>query len=495
MTNETRSLRVFLCHASEDKAKVREIYQRLQTDGIDVWLDEEKLLPGQEWRHEIPKAVRDSDIILVCLSNKSTTKEGYVQKEITFALDIAEEKPENTIFIIPLRLEECELPGRLRRFQAADYFLESTYQRLLKSFQVRAETVKAKLSPSKIETPSLVEKKPEYKKIAAPAILSSKEGEPMPTGQTPAGIPIYTFAEMSFVKVSAGEFIMGSRYDDKNAFGREVPQHKINVPYDYWIGRFPVTKQQFIEFLNKSHYAFNEKINQYNLDHPITNINWYDAIAFIKWVNRNFRRSLPKNTFFHLANEPEWEKAARGLDGRIFPWGDSFGNAMLGLESCNTEEADYNNTTRVGKFSPSGDSPYGAADMAGNVYEWTRSVAYRPYNKEELEQLNSSQKELETRMEQHNVSLSELPFLSILKPDISEKIFKDLPKKPAQQYFKYPYKNNGLIENLTAKNELMRIVRGGAYKKPLTKARCAYRSAYHPATRYPHVGFRIVITI
>ena len=96
MTNETRSLRVFLCHASEDKAKVREIYQRLQTDGIDVWLDEEKLLPGQEWRHEIPKAVRDSDIILVCLSNKSTTKEGYVQKEITFALDIAEEKPENT---------------------------------------------------------------------------------------------------------------------------------------------------------------------------------------------------------------------------------------------------------------------------------------------------------------------------------------------------------------------------------------------------------------
>ena len=168
MTNETRPLRVFLCHASDDKKEVRKLSQRLQADSIDVWLDEEQLLPGQEWQHEIPQAVRDSDIILVCLSNKSTTKEGYVQKEITYALDIADEKPENTIFIIPLRLEECDLPGRLRRFQAADHFVDGTYQRLLKSFQIRAEKVKAKIAPS--------QEKPVPQKVEYPTILKFKEG-------------------------------------------------------------------------------------------------------------------------------------------------------------------------------------------------------------------------------------------------------------------------------------------------------------------------------
>jgi hypothetical protein len=84
-----RPLRVFLCHASGDKPKVRELYRRLLAEGLDVWLDEAKLLPGQNWRVEIPKAVRNSDVVIVCLSKGSVSKEGYVQKEIKFALDIA----------------------------------------------------------------------------------------------------------------------------------------------------------------------------------------------------------------------------------------------------------------------------------------------------------------------------------------------------------------------------------------------------------------------
>ena len=83
----TRKLKVFLCHASEDKPIVRELYKRLKTeDWIDPWLDEEKLLPGQEWDMEIENAVRNSDIVVVCLSIKSTVKRGYVQKELNFAL-------------------------------------------------------------------------------------------------------------------------------------------------------------------------------------------------------------------------------------------------------------------------------------------------------------------------------------------------------------------------------------------------------------------------
>lgn len=139
---ESRKLRVFLCHSSQDKPVVRELYQRLLAEGwIDPWLDEEKLLPGQDWDMEIEKAVEAADVVLVCVSSKSVTKEGYIQRELKFALDIALEKPEGTIFIIPLRLDDCELPRRLRSWQYVDYFptdkRKVSYQRLLRSLQVR----------------------------------------------------------------------------------------------------------------------------------------------------------------------------------------------------------------------------------------------------------------------------------------------------------------------------------------------------------------------
>ena len=101
----SRSLKVFICHSKDDKPKVRKLYRRLINDGFEAWLDEAKLMPGQDWDLEIRKAVRGSDVVLVCLSKSSTTKEGYVQKEMRFALDVADEKPEGTVFLIPVRLE------------------------------------------------------------------------------------------------------------------------------------------------------------------------------------------------------------------------------------------------------------------------------------------------------------------------------------------------------------------------------------------------------
>jgi len=143
MSSTNRKLRVFLCHAKEDKPIVREIYRQLIAEGwLDVWLDDEKLLPGQEWDIEIEKAVEQADVVLVCLSNKSVDKEGYVQKEIRFVLNIADEKPESTIFVIPLRLDDCVVPRRLRTWQWTDYFPKGNqkiaYARLLKSLNLRA---------------------------------------------------------------------------------------------------------------------------------------------------------------------------------------------------------------------------------------------------------------------------------------------------------------------------------------------------------------------
>jgi len=135
-TIPTRRIRVFLCHSSGDKLAVRQLYQRLKACNLDPWLDEENLLPGQDWEEEIRKAVQEADVVIVCLSRGSISKTGFVQKEIKFALNVAEEKPEGVIFIIPLLLEECTIPERLSRWQAVKYFEQDGFDKLMKTFVV-----------------------------------------------------------------------------------------------------------------------------------------------------------------------------------------------------------------------------------------------------------------------------------------------------------------------------------------------------------------------
>ena len=134
-----RKLKVFLCHATQDKPIVRELYQRLSTEPwIDPWLDDEKLLPGMDWNLEIEKAVETSDAVIVCLSKNAVNKEGYIQKEIKKALDISEQKPEGMIFIIPARLEECNVPRRLNKWQRVDLFEQAGYEKLKLSLLKRS---------------------------------------------------------------------------------------------------------------------------------------------------------------------------------------------------------------------------------------------------------------------------------------------------------------------------------------------------------------------
>ena len=147
-----RALSVFLCHSSEDKAAVRSLYERLVADGVDPWLDEKKLLPGQAWEAEITEAVRVSDAVLVCLSRVSATKSGFSQKEIRFALDVADEKPEGTIFIVPVRLEDCDVPARLKKWHWVDLFSSEGYSQLLAALRERA----ASLGKPLASTPSRV---------------------------------------------------------------------------------------------------------------------------------------------------------------------------------------------------------------------------------------------------------------------------------------------------------------------------------------------------
>jgi len=144
-----RPLKVFLCHAHADRDPVRGLYARLTQDGVDAWFDKAKLLPGQDWELEIRKAVREADVVVVCLS-KQFNQAGFRQKEVRLALDTAMEKTEGEIFIIPARLEECDNLESLRKWHWVDLFEDDGYETLKSALLRRAEIVNAILLPSKI---------------------------------------------------------------------------------------------------------------------------------------------------------------------------------------------------------------------------------------------------------------------------------------------------------------------------------------------------------
>jgi len=367
----SRPLRVFLCHSSGDKLTVRELYQKLSAEGwIDVWLDEEKLIPGQDWSYEIEKALDQSDAVIVTLSTGSVTKEGYVQKELRFVLDIALEKPEGTIFILPLRLDDCERPRRLRPIESVDYFppesRELAYARLQSSLEMRARalgivTETAKSKPTHVKTiqeGSEAESKSEIFQVKQQSIIKF----------APGGHVIYTFGKMEFVEVPAGKFMMGGGSQDAPS-DDEKPQHTVDIPHDYFMARFPVTNAQYAAYVNTKGIIHPVSGWEKKRDHPVANVSWSDAMAYCQWLNDLRRNELPSGVVLRLPTEAEWEKAARGTDGFIYPWGNTFDK-----NKCNTDEGGKNDTTSVGAYSPQGDSPYGAADMVGNVWEWTHSL-------------------------------------------------------------------------------------------------------------------------
>jgi formylglycine-generating enzyme required for sulfatase activity len=104
-------------------------------------------------------------------------------------------------------------------------------------------------------------------------------------------------------------------------------------------------------------------------DHPVVYIKWTNAMEYCRWLNSLLKAELPTGLVLRLPTEAEWEKAARGTDGREYPWGNEFDK-----NKCNSPGGRKGSTTPVGLYSPRGDSPYGCADMAGNVWEWTHSL-------------------------------------------------------------------------------------------------------------------------
>jgi TIR domain/Effector-associated domain 1 len=147
-----RKLQVFLCHANDDKPEVRKLYTRLSAEAwIQPWLDEEDIDGGADWNYIVRRAIASSDAMIVLMSNHSVSNAGFRNKEIKLALEKLDELPEGDVFIIPLKLEECQTPYSLEKYHALKYFEPNSYERLLRSLRNRAQ--KLGINTERVQAP------------------------------------------------------------------------------------------------------------------------------------------------------------------------------------------------------------------------------------------------------------------------------------------------------------------------------------------------------
>jgi hypothetical protein len=104
------SPKVFLCHAKEDAARIEKLYYKLQDEGLDPWYDKKNLTVGDDWEDEIIKAIERTDFFAIFLSKRSVKKTGFIQKEIRTAVREYQNRPQGIAFLLPVRLEDCEVP-------------------------------------------------------------------------------------------------------------------------------------------------------------------------------------------------------------------------------------------------------------------------------------------------------------------------------------------------------------------------------------------------
>lgn len=136
---QAERLKVFMCHSKDDVRRVKELYAELVKSGANPWFDEEVLLGGHDWELEIKKAVDGAHVFLAFLSKKMVNKDGYVHKELKLGQDTALKKPEGSIYIIPILLDDCEVPINLKKYHWIDLESLTGFNTLMKTLQVRAE--------------------------------------------------------------------------------------------------------------------------------------------------------------------------------------------------------------------------------------------------------------------------------------------------------------------------------------------------------------------
>ncbi|MFZ5857128.1 MAG: SUMF1/EgtB/PvdO family nonheme iron enzyme [Chloroflexota bacterium] len=369
-----RKLSVFICHAQEDESKARKLYDRLKTEAwIDPWIAEEQLLPGEKWDMKILKVMSTVDNIIICLSKESTTKDGYVQREIKEALDISKNKPDGRIFIVPYLFDNCDVPfclNHLHHIRFASHSIGDSslyaYPQLLQALEKCARDLD--------------------RKTPAELALDFKDSDDfdlhrfvsIPIGQVP-----YTFhiSKYPITNVQYERFLSSLDFSVNDSIWTEFPKFNENC---IQIGQWENEGWKWLKSKSKISgyfptYWHDAELGIVKHDHPVVAISWYEANAYCKWLLRNWKDSLEElaNPDFHpkqirLPLEIEWSAAAGGENPMSrYPWDKAHIATRNDREIARRANVHYNigGTTPVNAYLR-GISTHGVMDMAGNVWEW-----------------------------------------------------------------------------------------------------------------------------
>lgn len=341
--------RIFLSHSTQDNEWCRPLVATLKANGFDVWYDEQGLTGGSAWVETLQGEVQARDVFIVILSPEAWSSP-WVQEEVQLAIATRR-------MILPVLHKPTQVGGFLMTRQwidATSLDPQTTAQRIVGALSVGA--VFPQPAPPKQVT-------------LAPQILPW----PLPqlgfVGRIIDGVEVIT---PPLCDVPAGPFLAGAdRRRDPEASDSDPEPHVVDVPA-FRIARYPVTVAEYACAVRVGAMRAPRDWDRQSQrpHHPVVRMSWKNAIDYAAWLAQTTGEPWRPPT------EDEWEKAARGTDGRAFPWGDRWEPRL-----ANTSEGGPGDTTPIGLY-PDGLSPYGVLDMAGNVNEWCgippQSTLYRP---------------------------------------------------------------------------------------------------------------------
>ncbi len=488
-----RRLRVFFCRAGADEPAARELYRRVSHESwIEAHLDQQQLLRGQDWESSIELVAEIADAVIVCLTRTSVTKRGCAPPELPVIPYQTNREPGGTFCIIPVRFNESELSASARDCQYIDYFprnnRDTAYRGLLAKLRDRAQALGILAAHSGAE-PSLQRQRPELHPVTQGTGLKAKS-QLLRSRITSTRDPVYHFGGIAFAMVPAGRFVMGSQDRDADAYWFEKPPHTVDIPYDYYMARFPVTNEEYAQYAEATHLEHPVREWKSKPDHPVVNVDWDEAVGYCHWLNQLLSAELPFDLQIRLPTEAEWEKAARGTEGWVYAWGNVFEPGL-----CNSHESGRGHTTAVELHSPTGDSPYGCACMCGNVWEWTHSrfqdYPYRADDgREEQTQLGDVR---QVGSEKSNADSRHTP-LALGPAQI--RAYKSGQGRLARSglYSSVDYCDENRTIHQSNYPSKTRVARGGSYSETSMHIRCAYRTLHPIDYASENKGFRIAIS-